>query len=131
MNYLFSKFIYLPLTETFKNCTINYPLSHNNCHILRWYEWDLLVFCKQTPFQLGAIGTLNSNSDCKIYNWRNTNSDSKIYHWLNSKSDGKIFYWLNTKSDSKIYLCLDSGLTVKYINLLKVFTRIPCNFEVS
>ena len=19
-------------------------------HILRWYEWDLLVFCKQTPF---------------------------------------------------------------------------------
>ena len=56
MNYLFSKFIYLPLTETFKNCTITY--SHNNCHSLRWYEWDLLVFCKQTPFQLGAIGTL-------------------------------------------------------------------------
>ena len=24
--------------------------SHNNRHILRWYEWDLLVFCKQTPF---------------------------------------------------------------------------------
>ena len=20
------------------------------CHILRWYEWDLLVVCKQTPF---------------------------------------------------------------------------------
>ena len=23
------------------------------------YEWGLLVFCKQTPFQLAAIGTLN------------------------------------------------------------------------
>ena len=22
------------------------------------YEWGLLVFCKQTPFQLAAIGTL-------------------------------------------------------------------------
>ena len=29
---------------------INYPLSHNNGHILRWYEWNILVFCKQTPF---------------------------------------------------------------------------------
>ena len=32
--------------------------SHNNRHILRWYEWDLLLFCKQTPLQLAAIGTL-------------------------------------------------------------------------
>ena len=26
--------------------------SHNNRHILRWYEWDLFVFvfCEQTPF---------------------------------------------------------------------------------
>ena len=30
-----------------------------NHHILRWCEWGLLVFCKQTPFQLAAIGTLN------------------------------------------------------------------------
>ena len=45
----FKKFIKLPLTGIFKNCTITYPKSHNNCHILRWYEWDLLVFCKQTP----------------------------------------------------------------------------------
>ena len=22
--------------------------SHNKCHILRWYEWDLHVLCKQT-----------------------------------------------------------------------------------
>ena len=29
------------------------------CHILRWYDWDLLVFCKQTPSNLAAIGTLN------------------------------------------------------------------------
>ena len=43
----------LPLTGTFKNSIITYPLSHNNHHILRWYEWDLLVFCKQTPFLLG------------------------------------------------------------------------------
>ena len=33
--------------------------SHNNHHIWRWYEWGLLVFCKQTPFQLATIGTLN------------------------------------------------------------------------
>ena len=50
MIYLFSKLIYLPLTDTFKNCAITYPQSHNNWHILRWYEWDLIVFCKQTPF---------------------------------------------------------------------------------
>ena len=37
----------------------NYFHCHNNRHILRLYEWDLLVFCKQTPFQLAAIGTLN------------------------------------------------------------------------
>ena len=24
---------------------------------LRWYEWDLLVFCKLTSLYLGAIGT--------------------------------------------------------------------------
>ena len=35
---------------------------HNNYYILRWYEWDLLVFCKQTPFYLGAIGTLKGKS---------------------------------------------------------------------
>ena len=54
----------LPLTGTFKNCTITYPESHNNHHILRWYEWDLLVFCKQTPFQLAAIGTLSNQLTC-------------------------------------------------------------------
>ena len=57
MNCLFSKFFELPLTENFKNCTITYPLKHNK-HTLRWFEWDLLVFCKQTPFKLGTIGTL-------------------------------------------------------------------------
>ena len=31
-------------TGTFKNCTIAYPKSHNKCHILRWYEWDSLVY---------------------------------------------------------------------------------------
>ena len=50
MNYLFPKFFLLLFAGTIKNCTITYPLSHNNRHILRWYEWDLLVFCKQTPF---------------------------------------------------------------------------------
>ena len=29
---------------------IHFSKSHDKCHILRWYEWDLLVFCKQTPF---------------------------------------------------------------------------------
>ena len=24
----------------------------------KMYEWDLLIFCKQTPFLLAAIGTL-------------------------------------------------------------------------
>ena len=43
---LFSKSFQLPSTGTFKNCTITYPQSHRKCHILRWYEWDLLVFCK-------------------------------------------------------------------------------------
>ena len=32
--------------------------------MLRWYEWGLLVFCKQTPFQLAAIGTL---TDGKVF----------------------------------------------------------------
>ena len=41
------KILLMPWNGTFKNCTITYPLSHNKCHILRWYEWDLL--CKQTP----------------------------------------------------------------------------------
>ena len=60
MNYLFSKLFQLPLTGTFKNCTITYPYSHNKFHILRLYKWDLLslVFCKQTSFALAAIGTL-------------------------------------------------------------------------
>ena len=58
MNYLFSKFFRLPLAWTFKNCTITYPYCHNNLHILRRYEWDLLVFCKQTHLYLAAIGTL-------------------------------------------------------------------------
>ena len=37
---------------------------HNKCHILRWYEWGLLVFCKQTSFceqvsfAMATIGTL-------------------------------------------------------------------------
>ena len=26
-----------------------HKVSHNNHHILRWYEWGLLVICKQTP----------------------------------------------------------------------------------
>ena len=30
-------------------------------NILRRYEWDLLVFCKQTPFELAAIGTLRQD----------------------------------------------------------------------
>ena len=51
----------MPLTGTFKNCTITYPYSHNKCHILRWYEWDLLVFCKQTPLKLAAIGTSSAD----------------------------------------------------------------------
>ena len=50
MNYLFLKSFELHLTGTFKNLTITYPQSHNSGHILRWYEWGLLVFCKQTPF---------------------------------------------------------------------------------
>ena len=58
MNYLFSKFFQLPLTGTLRNCTITYPQSHRKCDILRWYEWDLLVFCKQTSFLMSAIGTL-------------------------------------------------------------------------
>ena len=50
MNYLFSKFFYLPFTGNCKIRTITYPESHNNCHILRYYECDLNVFCEQTPF---------------------------------------------------------------------------------
>ena len=50
MHYSFSKLFQLPLIGTFKNGTITYPYSHNNRHILRWYEWDLLVSCKQTGF---------------------------------------------------------------------------------
>ena len=46
------------MTGTVKNCTITYLESLNNHHILRWYERGLLVFCKQTPFHLAAIGTL-------------------------------------------------------------------------
>ena len=37
---------------------LHFSIGHNNHHILRWYEWGLLVFCKQTPFQLAAIGPL-------------------------------------------------------------------------
>ena len=59
MNYLFPKFFELLQTGTFKNCTITYPKSHNNHHILRWYEWDLLVFCKQRSLQLAAIRTFS------------------------------------------------------------------------
>ena len=62
MNYLFSKFFQLPLTGTFKNCTITYPQSHRKSQILRLYEWDLLVFCKQTSFLMGAIGTLSEKN---------------------------------------------------------------------
>ena len=62
MNYLFSKFFQLPLTGIFKNCTITYPQSHRKCHILRLYEWDLIVLCKQTSFLMGAIGTLSLKS---------------------------------------------------------------------
>ena len=47
MNYLFS----LPINKVIKM----------NRHIVRWYEWDLLVFCKQTSFQKAAIETLNAS----------------------------------------------------------------------
>ena len=30
----------------------------NNDHILRWYGWGSLVFCKQTSVKMAAIGTL-------------------------------------------------------------------------
>ena len=62
MNYLFSKFFKLPFTGTFKNCIITYPQSHRKCYISMWYEWDLLVFWKQTSFLMGAIGTLSMNT---------------------------------------------------------------------
>ena len=35
-------------TELF-NFQNSFNCHHNNCHILRWREWELLVFCKQTP----------------------------------------------------------------------------------
>ena len=25
-------------------------IAIDKCHILRWYKWDLIVFCKQTSF---------------------------------------------------------------------------------
>ena len=28
--------------------------------MLRWYEWDILVFCEQTSFYLAIIGTLRT-----------------------------------------------------------------------
>ena len=36
----------------------NGAVLKSTSNILRWYEWDLLVFCKQTSLQLAAIGTL-------------------------------------------------------------------------
>ena len=52
MNYYF-------LFQNYFNCHLlehlrTSPLPIHNVMIiaifLRWYEWDLLVFCKQTPF---------------------------------------------------------------------------------
>ena len=40
--------------------------NHNNRHILRWYKWDLLLFCQQTPLWLAAIGTLTKRLTHKI-----------------------------------------------------------------
>ena len=42
------------------------------------HEWGLLVFCKQTPLQLGTIGTLIKNIMQKKDN-KNFNSEKKIY----------------------------------------------------
>ena len=46
-NYLIFKILLIAIDW---NCTITYPKSHKYCHTLRWFEWGLLVFCKQTPF---------------------------------------------------------------------------------
>ena len=47
----FSKFFLIAIDWNF----------YNNHHILRWYEWDLHVFCKQTCLQLAAIWDFNSH----------------------------------------------------------------------
>ena len=53
----------LTMNNSFNAIDWNFKELHHeviiNHHILRWCEWGLLVFCKQTSFQLAAIGTLN------------------------------------------------------------------------
>ena len=74
MNYLFSKFIYLPLTETFKNCTITYHkviiiaifqdgkngiyLYFVNKHLSGWALLGLLTHYQTTNFRLVQIETV-------------------------------------------------------------------------
>ena len=52
----FSEFFLLPLTGTFKNYSITY--RHNNHHVLRWYEWGLLVICNQHLSIWPLLGTV-------------------------------------------------------------------------
>ena len=79
------------MTGTFKNCIITYPLSHNNHHILRCYEWDLLVFCKQTSFSMAAIETLVS----LITFFRK----SLIKFYFNSQQMSDFFYYITEASE--------------------------------
>ena len=51
-NAAFNQSVIRPIRDSNSTIQPNQFLKRpfNNCHVLRWYEWDLLVFCKQTPF---------------------------------------------------------------------------------
>ena len=62
--------------------------THNNHHILRWYEWGLLVFCKQKLFQLAAIVTLKGMryTICKMTAKRAAANSMEINAYIEARS---------------------------------------------
>ena len=46
MNYLFKKKI-IVIDWNFYELHHYLSMNHNKCHILRWYEWDLPVYCNK------------------------------------------------------------------------------------
>ena len=89
--------------------------ANNNWHILRWYKWDLLVFCKQTPLQLAAIGTLRhvtaTAQKCMpgALNYANEYAKGKISSF--SKAQGQNL-WVTSDTLSHAGLSCTAGLSL-------------------
>ena len=77
---------------------------HNSRHILKWYEWDLLVFCIQISLQLAALWTLTRSQTALVFmclqykSFENTVGKGKLLVTSNFSFSHSVFYPLGELS---------------------------------